>query len=325
MDKRTFLKLFFAFLVAFALVFMPIVKAVSNVNLFNTDVTKNIQGDNADSRKVFIAQTGSFHSQYKDIDRLNILAMGVNNKMTDTIMLVSWDMKDNSVDVISVPRDTYYHRPGYEANSEKKINAIYASEGVKAIAEAVSDVLYGIEINYYAIIDYNAVKTIVDSVGGVPMDVKRNMHYEDPYDTPPLVINLKKGPQILDGEHAVQFLRYRHGYVNGDLGRVEAQQEFIKSLYQQGIKNGILSSARVVTENIKSNLTVGAACRYALSALTIKNDSIETWIVPGVPRYIDETSYYIQSKEATKEMLDRIYSGKDSFTEEEGASSEAEA
>ena len=324
MKKKVFFKFFLAFLVAFTLVFMPIVKAVSNVNLFKNDVTEIVEGYNADKRGVFVAQTGAFHSDYEDLERLNLLGMGVNNKMTDTIMLVSWNMKDNSVDVISVPRDTYYHRPGYDANGEKKINAIYASEGVRAVAEAVSDVLYGIEINYYAIVDYNAVKTIVDGVGGVPMDVKRNMHYEDPYDTPPLVIDLKKGPQVLDGEHAVQFLRYRHGYINGDLGRVEAQQEFIKSLYKQGIKNGVLSSARLVTENVKSDLTVGAASRYALSALTVNGESIETWTVPGVPQYIDETSYYIQNKEATKEMLNQIYSGQNNAAEEEAGSAEAE-
>jgi len=324
MKNKIFFKFFFAFLVAFTLIFMPIAKAVSNVNLFNKDVTEMVVGSDADSRGVFVSQTGAFHSNYEEYDRLNLLAMGVNNKMTDTIMLISWDMKDDSVDVISIPRDTYYHRAGYDANAEKKINAIYASEGVKAIAEAVSDVLYGIEINYYAIVDYDAVKTIVDGVGGVPMDVKQNMHYEDPYDTPPLVIDLKKGEQVLDGEHAVQFLRYRHGYINGDLGRVEAQQEFVKSLYRQGIKNGVLSSARLVTENVKSDLTVGAASRYALSALTIRDDAIETWTVPGVPQYIDETSYYIQNKDDTKEMLHQIYAGKDNSSEESG-SAEAEA
>ena len=324
MKNKIFFKFFFAFLVAFTLVFMPIAKAVSNVSLFNKDATEIVDGSESDTRGVFVSQTGAFHSNYEEYDRLNMLAMGVNNKMTDTIMLVSWNMKDDTVDVISVPRDTYYHRAGYDANAEKKINAIYASEGVKASAEAVSDVLYGMEINYYAIIDYDAVRTIVDGVGGVPMNVKRNMHYEDPYDTPPLVIDLKKGEQVLDGDHAVQFLLYRHGYVNGDLDRVEAQQEFVKSLYRQGIKNGVLSSVRLVTENVKSDLTVGAASRYALSALTIKDDSIETWTVPGVAQYIDETSYYIQNKEQTKEMLHQIYAGKDNTSDENGSAESEE-
>ena len=102
MKKKVFFKFFLAFLVAFTLVFMPIVKAVSNVNLFKNDVTEIVEGYNADKRGVFVAQTGAFHSDYEDLERLNLLGMGVNNKMTDTIMLVSWNMKDNSVDVIDM-------------------------------------------------------------------------------------------------------------------------------------------------------------------------------------------------------------------------------
>lgn len=312
MKSKIFLKFFLTFLLVFTLIFMPIVKAVSNITLFNTDGIINEGIGLSDRRGVFVAQTGAFYDDYEAVNRVNLLAMGVNNKMTDTIMVASWNMDDNTVDVISVPRDTYYHRTGFDANAQKKINAIYASEGAKKAAEAISDVLYGMEINYYAIVDYDAVRTIVDGVGGVPMDVKRNMYYTDPYDTPPLVIDIKKGQQVLDGDHAVQFLRYRHGYINGDLGRVEAQQEFIKSLFNQCINNGVLSSARLVTENIKSDLTVGAATRYALSAMNIDKESLDSWTLPGVPEYIDETSYYIQDKEATKEMLRNLYAGRDS-------------
>ena len=324
MKSKIFLKFFFTFLLVFTLIFMPIVKAVSNVSLFDNNMDFGGGNGNSDSRGVFVAQTGAFYDDYEAINRVNLLAMGVNNKMTDTIMVASWNMDDNTVDVISIPRDTYYHRTGFDANAEKKINSIFASEGAKKAAQAISDVLYGMEINYYASIDYDSVKTIVDGVGGVPMDVKRNMYYTDPYDTPPLVIDIKKGQQTLDGEHAVQFLRYRHGYINGDLGRVEAQQEFIQSLYRQCINHGVLSSARLITENIKSDLTVGAATRYALSAMNIDKDSLDSWTLPGVPEYIDETSYYIQDKEATKTMLRNLYAGRDSSYVEGEDSEEGE-
>ena len=323
MKSKIFWKFFFTFLLVFTLIFMPIVKAVSNISLFDNGLSLYGDDNISDSRGVFVSQRGTFYDDYEAVSRLNLLMLGVNNKMTDTIMVASWNMDDSTVDVISVPRDTYYHRNGFDSGTEKKINAIYAGEGPKKAAEAISDVLYGMEINYYAIIDYDAVKTIVDGVGGVPMDVKRNMYYTDPYDTPPLVIDIKKGQQVLDGEHAVQFLRYRHGYINGDLGRVEAQQEFVKSLFKQCIDHGVLSSARLITENIQSDLTVGAATRYALSALNIKEDSLESWTIPGEAQYVDEISYYIQDKEATKEMLHRIYAGRDnSYVEEESSGEE---
>jgi LCP family protein required for cell wall assembly len=309
MKAKTFLKFFLTFLVIFTLIGIPVFRSVSNINLFKSDTN----GDSsADSIGVLVDNKGSFYDAYPDVKRINLLMLGVNANMTDTIMLISWDMDNDKVDVISVPRDTYYHRDGYDGAAQKKINSIYSAEGIKPTAEAVSDVLYGIQINYYAIIDYDAVKTIVDGVGGVPLNVKRNMHYEDPYDDPPLVINIKKGQQTLDGKHAVQYLRYRHGYANGDIGRVEAQQEFMKSLYNQCIKHGILSSAKLVTDNVKSDLTLGAVSQYALSAMNLKEDSINTYTVPGEGKYIGQASYYIQDKDATKDMLTEIYSGKSS-------------
>lgn len=107
----------------------------------------------------------------------------------------------------------------------KKINAAYGAEGIIGTANSVSDVLYGIPINYYAVVDYDSVKTIVDGIGGVPVNVEKAMKYDDPMDKPPLHINIPAGEQVLDGEHAIQYLRYRKGYREGDIGRVKAQQE----------------------------------------------------------------------------------------------------
>ncbi|MGI6206266.1 MAG: LCP family protein [Anaerovoracaceae bacterium] len=306
MKARTFLKFFLTFLVIFTLIGIPLINAVSNVNLFQSDST----GDStADSEGMLVDGSGTFYDKYSDVNRINLLMLGVNDKMTDTIMLLSWDLDNDNVDVISVPRDTYYHRDGYDGAAERKINSIYASQGVKPTAEAVSDVLYGIPINYYAIITYDAVEKIVDGIGGVPIYVKQDMHYEDPYDDPPLVIDIDKGQQTLDGEHAVQYLRYRHGYANGDLGRVEAQQAFMKALYKQCIKHGVISSAKLITDNIKSDLTLGAVSQYALSAMKLDENSISTYTVPGEGKYIGSTSYYVQDKDATKDMLNEIYSG----------------
>lgn len=311
MKNKGFIKFFLIFLFIFTLILMPIVKSVSKINLFSEDPSDPLGVDVGDSPGVFVAQSGGFFSEFDDVDRLNMLVLGVNNNMTDTMMLVSWDMKHDRIDIISVPRDTYYHRTGYDGTTQKKINAIYASQGIKEVAEAVHDVLFGIEINYYAVIDYKAVRNIVNGVGGVPLDVKQDMHYEDPYDTPPLVIDIKKGKQTLDGDHAVQYLRYRHGYRNGDLGRVQAQQEFLVSLYRQCLNHGITSSARLVTKNVKSDLTVGAAGKYAMSAMGLDKDSIHSWTIPGEAQYIDKISFYIQDKDGTKDMLRRIYENKE--------------
>lgn len=303
---KSFVKVFLICLVLFTLILIPVIKVISNINIFGND--SGVSGSIEDEIDVLVDPNNPFFEAFTDTKRVNLLAVGVNDGLTDTIMLVSWDMDTNKVDLISVPRDTYYERPGYSSPGQKKINAAYSSDdGIVATANAVSDVLMGIPINYYAVIDYEAVEAIVDGVGGVPIDVPKAMRYDDPYDDPPLHIDIPAGQQTLDGEHAVQYLRYRHGYANGDIGRVEAQQVFMKSLFSQCIDNGILDSAKLITSNVKSDVTLGAASKYALKAMGLENDSITTYTIPGEGQYIGKMSYYVYDVEKTKEMLTSIY------------------
>ncbi|MBR5228300.1 MAG: LCP family protein, partial [Firmicutes bacterium] len=256
---------------------------------------------------VLVDPNSPFFDDFTEAERLNMMVVGVNQKMTDVIMVVSWDMKNDKVDVISVPRDTYYERSGYSGAGQKKINSIYGSEGIVGTANAVSDVLFGMPINYYAVVDYEAVETIVDDIGGVPMDVQKTMEYKDPYDDPPLEIYIPAGYQVLDGKHAVQFLRYRKGYADGDIGRIAAQQEFIKSAFKQCISHGIVKSVKTICNNVESDLTLGAASKYALSAMGLKDDSITTYTLPGLGQYIGVTSYFVQDTSGTEAMLTQIY------------------
>lgn len=302
MKGKTFIKFFLVFLIAFTLIMIPLLKSVSEFNIFETEEAGNL----SEKLNIGVDTDSPLYTEYSGADRINLLMLGVNQGMTDTIMLVSWNLGSNRVDIISVPRDTRYEREGYSGAS-LKINAIYSSEGLQPLAEAVSDVLCGIPIEYYAIIDYEAIRTVVDGIGGVPMDVPMDMHYEDPYDTPPLVIDLKAGEQVLDGEKAIQFLRFRKGYATGDMGRIEAQQEFMKSAFKQAIKHGIIDSARLVTSNVQSNLTLGTISRYALSALQLEEDAISSYICPGEAQYIDSLSFYLQDREATEAMMKEIY------------------
>lgn len=304
MRAKTFFKFFLVFLILFTLIFIPIVRAVSNINMFSSDGDVESIEEEMD---VLVDPNSPFFKAFSDTKRMNTLMVGVNQKLTDTIMLVSWDMDKDRVDVISVPRDTYYERSGYNAPGQKKINAAYGSEGIRGTANAVSDVLCGIPINYYAVVDYDSVKNIVDGIGGVPIDVPRDMKYRDPYDKPPLVIDIKKGYQTLDGEHAVQYLRYRHGYSDGDIGRVAAQQEFVKCAFKQCLSHGIIDSAKLITSNVQSDLTIGAASKYALAAIGLESGDINTYTLPGEGKYIGDVSYYLQDEDKTEEMLINIY------------------
>ena len=324
MKAKTFIKFFLSFLVLFTLIFIPVVKGVSNINIFKTSDGAG-DGDLEDQMDVgvLVSPDSEFFSAFTDVNRVNLLMVGINQKMTDTIMLVSWNMDDNKIDLISVPRDTYYERNGYNRPAQKKINAAYGAEGIIGTANSVSDVLYGIPINYYAVVDYDSVKTIVDGIGGVPVNVEKAMKYDDPMDKPPLHINIPAGEQVLDGEHAIQYLRYRKGYREGDIGRVKAQQEFVKSAFKQALDHGLIDSVKLITKNVESDITVGAATKFALKAVGLQSDAITTYTLPGEGKYIGDVSYFIQDKDATKDMLRDIYDPQPATDDEAGSSDES--
>ncbi|HVI42196.1 MAG TPA: LCP family protein [Anaerovoracaceae bacterium] len=266
-------------------------------------------GDNVvleEKLPAIVDQDSPFFEAFQDKNRVNILLLGVNGGLTDTIMVASFDTDAKHMDLISVPRDTYYHRDGYNSEGENKINAAYRGDPVNT-AKAVSEVLLGMPINYYAIIDYDGVANIVDSMGGVPMNIEFNMKYTDPYDTPPLVINIPKGQQVLDGKHAVQFLRYRHGYLEGDIGRVKAQQEFMKSAFKQCLGFNLPKIAKTVFNNVESDITIGKAVSLATKASGISGTDIETYLLPGTP-LPDAPFYVIPNAEETSNMINQIYS-----------------
>jgi len=228
-------------------------------------------------------------------------------------------MEAKHVDLISIPRDTYYHREGYNGDAENKINAAYRNNPLNT-AKAVSEILLGMPINYYAVVDYEGIKNIVDSMGGVPMNIPFHMRYSDPYDKPPLVIDIPEGPQVLNGEKAVQFLRYRKGYVEGDIGRIKAQQEFMKSAFRQCLSFNLPKIARTVFENVESDITLGVATSLATKAVGITADDIKTYLLPGTP-LPDAPYYVIPDAEGTAKMIYEIYSIEPKTTTE-GAISE---
>lgn len=258
-----------------------------------------------------VDEDSPFFQPFKDSKRANVLLLGVNGNLTDTIMLVSFDVENKNVDVISIPRDTYYPRKGYNSLAEKKLNAAYRGNPVNT-AKAVSDLLCGMPINYYAVIKYEGVKNIVDSMGGVPMNIpniqkKGGMYYNDPYDKPPLKIAIPAGQQTLDGEHAIQFLRFRHGYAMQDLDRVKAQQEFVKSAFRQCIGLNLPSIAKTVFQNVDSDITIGTAISLATEAVGISGDSVTTYTIPNNPD--PDPPYYVYSDvKKTEEMIKKIYS-----------------
>jgi LCP family protein required for cell wall assembly len=280
-------------------------------------------GDIMDGLVPIAGGDSDFAKKYPDSKRINVLVLGENQGLTDTIMLASFDTEIKRVDLISVPRDTYYERPDYPGAALQKINSVYKSEGSSddpekgavAMAGAVSDVLGGVPIHFYEIYDDDDIKKIVDAMGGVEIDVPMDMKYTDK--SQKLYIDLKKGTQTLTGDQAVQFLRFRHGYKMGDIGRVEAQQNFMKQAFKQSIGLGFPKVAKTVMDNVESNLANKMAVRIGSEAVGMSTKDMKARITPGEAKYINGASYYIVDDARTLKMMNKIYKMKPSEEKEE--------
>lgn len=262
----------------------------------------------------------SLEEAFNNSKRVNAVLVGMEDVRTDTIIFASFDPDRKKVNVFSVPRDTYIHRRGYDLAEQRKINAIYESHGIEGVKKAVSYLFQGVPIHFYVEMDYEGVKKIVDSIGGVEVVVPFHMKYDDPTADPPLHINLKAGRQVLDGEKALQFIRYRkgntkkQGYIDGDLGRIKAQQEFIKAFMDKAISYRLPVVIKNGYPYIKTDISLFEALYYGGKALGLSGDDIDFEILPGraeFRRYGGTLlSYYIHNPKATKRILENIYNVK---------------
>lgn len=262
-----------------------------------------------DDMPVLVSEDSIFFEAFQDKSRVNVLLMGLNQNLADTIMVVSFDYEAKHVDLISIPRDTYYYREEYRHSPGfLKINAIYQkTKEPLETAMAVSEILLGMPLHFYAIVDYDGIKEIVDTMGGVSMNIPFHMKYTDITDKPPLYIDIPAGEQVLDGEHAVQFLRYRKGYREGDIGRVKAQQEFMKSAFRQMLGFDLPKIAKVILKNIESDIDLGTTMKIVTKSIGIQGDAIETYVMPHTLQ--DVAPYYVYpDSKGIAEVITAIYS-----------------
>ncbi|MBF8982156.1 LCP family protein [Lutibacter sp. B2] len=249
-------------------------------------------------------------------ERVNVLILGVDaedfksaqNARTDTMMLATFDIKEKKVDIISIPRDTRTVIRGRK--KQEKINHAHAYGGVDLSVKTVKDFL-SVPVNYYVKINYKGLSKIIDDIGGIEVDVPMDMKYYDPYAKPPLKINLKKGKQILDSNKAMQFVRFRKGYKNQDLGRIEAQHEFLKALSKKMMQPQTIIKLPTLLKTFKTyvqtDIPISKMTYYAMLAKEINMEDIHMYTVPGEAKAIDKISYYIPDMDKTQKMLDEIF------------------
>lgn len=311
-----FLKVFLVSLLIFSMVvftgIFTYVKFFNPEGMEIEDSNENSYTENEDGITEFDTP---LEKAIKKSKRVNVLLLGLEGLRSDTIMIASYDRINKKVDIISVPRDTYYPRDGYGKYSEfMKVNSIYGTDDdrQKAVMAAVEE-LTGMPIHKYVSIDYNGVRAAVDAVGGVEFNVPFHMKYTDPYDTPPLHINIPAGNQVIYGDKAMEFLRFRKGdpgypgYIEGDVGRIQTQQEFMKSAIGKALSLRLPNVISSVYPYVKTNFTLTELLGLGVDAIGFSKENINTKIIPGVPQYMGGLSFFILDGEEITKLLYELY------------------
>lgn len=254
--------------------------------------------------------------------KMNVAVFGVDKDgtRTDVAFVVHYDSAQESLSLISIPRDTRVSVCDEvedllgKSYGVMKFNAVHAIGGEKYGPQAAVlqlEDLLGISIDHYVKVDFDALVEIVDAVGGVEVDVPQDMKW-DMSDTGDIKIDLKKGLQTLDGNKALQLVRFRKGYANGDVGRIQVQQMFLKALAEkvlstESIVKNLGDYIKVMYKHVDTDVSLTDALKYANYITKIDMSKITMETLPGVGQYVGGVSYFIHDPDATQEMVDRIF------------------
>ena len=263
--------------------------------------------------------------------KLNIAVFGVDKDetRTDVIFVVHFDSNAKEFKLISVPRDTRVDiapevKKIYDENdryyqSPTKINAVHAYGGDKGPECTVLQLedLLGINIDHYVKVNIEGFGEIVDAIGGVDFYVPQDMYW-DMTDTGDIRIDLKEGQQILDGDKAIQLIRFRR-YAEGDVARVQVQQDFLKAaakqiLDSQNIMSNIDTYIKTFFKYVKTDINVVDAIKYSGYIDDIDMNNAEFATLPGTGQYVGGVSYYIHDPEETQEIVDKLFYGENTST-----------
>lgn len=274
-------------IVTFLLIFLLITAFLGGKFIYNA---QKIFGGNVFS----VLQSTKLDGE--DVGRVNILLAGNSSddvghdggELTDSIMLVSIDTRNNKAFIMSIPRDLYVKIPG---NGYSKINEAYVDgkaekfkedgypEGGMGMLQKVVEDNLGVDINYYALVNYNALRQAVDAVGGVDFTVQS----EDPrglydpnidYKTKKPLVKLSNGKHTLNGQQALNLARARgdsyrsYGYAQSDFTRTENQRKLLVALRGKAVTPGVIANpskisslADAVGSNVKTNMDLGEVRR----------------------------------------------------------------
>lgn len=241
------------------------------------------------------------HRLPDETQTVSMLVVGVDesHELTDVIIYLQFDPEKKKASMLSIPRDTYL---GDEFLTGK-INAVYQTAGgIERLVEEVRE-RFLLPVDYYATVTLETLRALVDDIGGVTVTIS-----EDLYDHGNLVFSA--GTQTLDGARAETFVRLRYAYVNADLGRIDAQHQFLLALMEKVQTQNKLDMLQLVISyfnDIETDLPLDRALSIASTAFSLNQESISAFTVPGVGKTHNTYAVYEVDKKALAAILNENF------------------
>nr|WP_245302923.1 LCP family protein [Symbiobacterium terraclitae] len=264
------------------------------------------------------------------------MALDQDALRTDVLLLVSFDLEQKRVAAIQIPRDTRAYLAG--KGTIEKVNHAYVYGIVDEYGNIDPDEVFpsnlrtlktvegllGVRIHHTVVVDMAAFVRAIDAIGGVEVDIPFKMEYDDPYQD--LHIHFEPGPQVLNGQKALEYVRWRHnndgtGYPDEDLGRIRAQQAFMRTVIAKVTSPGSLVRLPALLQELAGYVesTIEPSRLPALIALVAGLDpgSVEITTLPGTSASLYEVgldqylNYYLHDPVATRQLVDRLVHGID--------------
>lgn len=231
---------------------------------------------------------------------------------TDTLSVVSYNKVHNALTILQIPRDSYFNH-GYGQN---KINQLYSHKraagldkhkAMKFLTDAISKA-FCIDIDGYLGISMSTFAAAVDAVGGFSVELPQELSILDGVDN--TVKKYNKGKNHLNGKSALQLARYRAGYKNGDLGRLELQKRLIDGMLSRassGLSNGELLKLATVMREVNTNLSPLEGISLITGAPVNSEQSVRVFTLPGKAVTYRGISYYAIDVGAAEKILGEIF------------------
>jgi len=250
-------------------------------------------------------------SQYREVavdpvnDPISVMFLGLDSReddlsgRTDAMILATFNPDEKTINMLSIPRDSYVEIPGRQ--HKDKINHAHAFGGVNMTIDTVEN-LFNIPVDYVVSLNFTAFMEIVDTIGGIEVDVP--MPISDTDNATYGTIQIDEGLQTLNGEEALTYARMRKQDPRGDLGRGDRQKDVIEAIIKQSANFRTITRFGSLMDTLERNLSTNLSFGNMVSMHSYAGelDNIESLQLEGEDATIEGVYYYSLYDESVSEI-----------------------